>query len=92
MTRIATLLLTAILVQAAAAVYGAPTASLHWVQIGPGGAAELRAITAGADCPSATIDGVSYRLVQRAAPNANFQRNTKRFSQNFGGYVWHCLA
>jgi hypothetical protein len=73
-TRIATLLLTAILVQAAAAAYGAPAASLHWVQIGPGGAAELRAITAGADCPSATIDGVSYRLVQRAAPDANFQR------------------
>ena len=74
MMRNATLLLTAILAQAAAAAYGAPAASVHWVQIGPGGAAELRAITEGADCPTATIDGVSYRLTQRAAPDANFQR------------------
>jgi hypothetical protein len=53
---------------------GAPAASVHWVQLGPGGGAELRAVVAAAQCPSALIDGIQYRLVERAAPEANFQR------------------
>jgi len=68
------LLLTAILVQVAVAANAAPAAPLHWVQLGPGGVAELRAITQAVECPAATIDGVSYPLTQRAAPDVNFQR------------------
>jgi Calcineurin-like phosphoesterase len=72
--RIATPLLAAILTQVAAVVDAAPAAPLHWVQLGPGGAAELRAMTEAAECPTAMIDGVSYNLTQRAAPDANFAR------------------
>ena len=49
MMRIATPLLAAILTQVAALVDAAPAAPLHWVQLGPGGAAELRAMTEAAE-------------------------------------------
>ena len=50
----------------------APAGLVHWVQLAPGGAAELRAIARGTSCPDALIDGVSYAMAQRAAPDANF--------------------
>jgi len=45
----------------------------HWVQMGPGGAAELRAI-AGGTCPEAIVDGRRMALQDRAQPDANFPR------------------
>ncbi len=45
----------------------------HWVQIGPGGVAELRAVTSG-HCPEAVIDGQRSPLQGRAEADANFQR------------------
>ena len=50
----------------------APAPVVHWVQFGPGGAAELRAVGSGNACPDAMIDAVSYRMAQRAAPDVNF--------------------
>jgi hypothetical protein len=45
----------------------------HWVQIGPGGAAELRVVTSGA-CPDIVADGAQIALQTRAEPDANFPR------------------
>jgi hypothetical protein len=67
-------LLSAILLQWVVPADAAPAAPLHWVQLGPGGAAELRAITQDAECPGASVDNIPYRLTQRAAPDASFQR------------------
>src|SRR5438105_13908162 len=52
----------------------APAGLVHWVQLAPGGAAELRAIAGGTSCPDALIDGVAYAMSQRAAPDANFMQ------------------
>lgn len=50
----------------------APAPVVHWVQWGPGSAAELRAVAAGASCTDVMIDGGPYAMAQRAAPDANF--------------------
>jgi hypothetical protein len=52
----------------------ATPAPVHWVQLGPGGAAELRAVATGAACPNVAIDGADYRMAERAAPDTNFSR------------------
>jgi len=45
----------------------------HWVQMGPGGVAELRVVTS-STCPGITADGREMALQSRAEPNANFPR------------------
>ena len=45
----------------------------HWVQMGPGGAAELRVVTSG-NCPSITADGRKIALQTRTVPAASFPR------------------
>src|SRR6185437_16561451 len=45
----------------------------HWVQMGPGGAAELRVVTSG-NCPSITADGRKIALQTRTVPDASFPR------------------
>jgi hypothetical protein len=45
----------------------------HWVQMGPGGAAELRVVANGT-CPGITVDGHEVPLQTRAEPDANFPR------------------
>ena len=54
--------------------FGAPAVPVHWVQLGPGGAAELRVVTSAVQCPAAVIDGAQYRLAERAAPDTSFAR------------------
>lgn len=44
----------------------------HWVQMAPGGGAEVRAVTSGDACPSVVIDGATLPMRERAAPDANF--------------------
>jgi hypothetical protein len=46
----------------------------HWVQIGPGGAAELRVVTSGPACPEILIDGQRTSLQTRTEPTADFPR------------------
>jgi len=46
----------------------------HWVQMGPGGSAELRVVTIDAACPDITVDGQKVALNTRAEPDANFAR------------------
>ena len=46
--------------------------SVHWVQLGPGGAAEIRAVAEGSACPVAVIDGGPYQMAQRATADGNF--------------------
>ncbi|MDE2474105.1 MAG: metallophosphoesterase [Alphaproteobacteria bacterium] len=48
---------------------------VHWVQFGPGGAAELRAVANAASCPDVAIDGADYRMAERAAPDENFPQS-----------------
>ncbi len=50
----------------------ATTVPVHWVQLGPGGAAELRAVANGPACPDVTLDGADYRMTVRAATDGNF--------------------
>ena len=50
----------------------APAVEAAWVQYGPNGAVEARAVVAAAECPSARIDGVERRMRLRAAANADF--------------------
>ncbi len=45
----------------------------HWVQLGPGGVAELRVVTSG-PCPDIIADGKPSPLQIRAEPNASFPR------------------
>ncbi len=46
----------------------------HWVQLGPAGVAELRAVTDQPKCPDVVIDGTSQAMQIRAEPNGNFPR------------------
>ena len=43
-----------------------------WVQLGPGGIPEARAIVNGAVCPSAQVDGAAAAMTVRAAASAQF--------------------
>lgn len=56
----------------APAANAATAVPVYWVQLGPGGAAELRVVAEGASCPDIAIDGRSYPTTVRAAPDANF--------------------
>ena len=44
-----------------------------WVQLGPGGVAEARAVTSAAACPQALVDGKAMAMTIRAAGDAQFQ-------------------
>ena len=43
-----------------------------WIQLGPGGAVEARATSAGTACPKAILDGAAVPMAVRAAADANF--------------------
>jgi len=43
-----------------------------WVQMAPGGQAELRAVVTGLACPPVMIDGASTSMRERAAPDTSF--------------------
>jgi hypothetical protein len=45
---------------------------VHWVQMAPGGGAEIRAIVGDEMCPAVTIDGAAIPMRERAAPDQNF--------------------
>ena len=62
----------ALLVSLSPIAEAATPVPVHWVQLGPGGAAELRAVASTASCPDVTVDGADYRMTERAAPDANF--------------------
>ena len=64
------LALAALLLPASAA---AQTATAAWVQLGPGGTAEARAVASGTACPQATVDGKPVPMAVRAAGDAQFQ-------------------
>jgi hypothetical protein len=49
-----------------------PALASAWVQFGPGGGAEIRAITGTAQCPVAQVDGKDVAMAPRAAADANF--------------------
>lgn len=65
-------LICALLISFSPIAKAATTVPVHWVQFGPGGAAELRAVADGASCPDVTIEGADYPMAVRAAPDANF--------------------
>jgi len=65
----------ALLVSLSPVAEAATTVPVHWVQLGPGGAAELRAVAVGPTCPDVSVDGADYRMAVRAAPDANFPQN-----------------
>lgn len=44
----------------------------HWVQMAPGGEAELRAVTRAPSCPQAVIDGKNVAMQVRASPDKDF--------------------
>jgi len=52
----------------------APKVLSHWVQLGPGGAAEARVLVEGPACPSITIDGHSAPMAVRAAATPEFMQ------------------
>jgi len=62
--------LAAAMVPAAAA--DAPDVLARWVQMAPGGEAEIRAVTGGPSCPAVVLDGASEPMRERAAPDTNF--------------------
>ncbi|MGD0191180.1 MAG: metallophosphoesterase, partial [Rhizomicrobium sp.] len=45
---------------------------VHWVQMAPGGGAEIRAVVGDGACPAVTIDGAAIPMRERAAPDQNF--------------------
>jgi hypothetical protein len=55
-----------------AARAASPSVISRWVQMGPGGLAEARAITRSSTCPAASFDGVAVAMQPRAAPDAKF--------------------
>ena len=46
---------------------GEGSVAAAWVELGPGGGAQVRAITEGAACPSLTVDGAALPMQVRAA-------------------------
>lgn len=68
MKRYIFLALAALLLPGGAA---AQTASA-WVQFGPGGTAEARAVVTGTACPQANLDGKTVAMTARATGDANF--------------------
>ncbi len=50
----------------------APAVDAAWIQYGPGGSIEARAVVAAPGCPRARIDGVEHRMQVRAAANPDF--------------------
>jgi len=46
----------------------------HWVQLGPSGAAEARALVEGQACPATTMDGQSVPMAVRAAATPEFMQ------------------
>jgi len=66
--------IAALLAQIAVGAHAATAAAVDWVQLGPGGAAEARAVLDGDSCPEITIDGIGYRMAERTAAGANFPR------------------
>jgi hypothetical protein len=44
----------------------------HWVQYGPDGVVEARAVVATGQCPAISIDGRRVAMIERAAPSADF--------------------
>ena len=69
--RISAATICALLGQVAVAAHAATAPPEHWVQLAPGGGAELRIATADS-CPGVTVDGAVYASVERAAPDADF--------------------
>lgn len=49
-----------------------PALVAHWVQFGPGGAAEARVAVSGDACPAIDIDGTKIAMRERASPDAAF--------------------
>ena len=62
----------AALAPSARAAEPSPAVDAAWVQYGPKGAIEARAVVAASACPRARIDGVEHRMRLRAAANADF--------------------
>ena len=50
----------------------APTLLARWVQMAPGGEAEVRAVMSAAGCPRIEVDGMLMPMRVRATPDANF--------------------
>jgi hypothetical protein len=55
-----------------AAAADAPAVLARWVQMAPGGEAEIRAVVSGASCPAVVLDGAPAPMRERAAPDTNF--------------------
>ncbi len=70
--RICAAIISGLIGQFAVAAYAATPPPVHWVQMAPGGAAELRIVTADETCPRVTIDGAVYATSERAPPDSNF--------------------
>ncbi|HXC56719.1 MAG TPA: metallophosphoesterase [Rhizomicrobium sp.] len=66
-------LAVAALLAPAAAPAAEPSIAAGWVQLGPGGAAEIREIVNGRFCPEATVNGAPLSMTPRAAASADFQ-------------------
>src|SRR6185312_6446723 len=52
----------------------APKVLSHWVQLGPGGAAEARVLVEGSACPSVTLDGQNVPMAVRAVATPEFMQ------------------
>lgn len=70
--RLLTAMMAMFLCPFALAAQAATAPPVHWVELGPGGAAELRIAAEGATCPEVTIDRAVYATAERAAPDASF--------------------
>jgi hypothetical protein len=70
------LLVSALICLAAAASPAAdadaPAVLARWVQMTPGGEAEIRAVVSSASCPAVMLDGASIPMRERAAPDTSF--------------------
>jgi hypothetical protein len=57
---------------AVAAQPQSPGVLARWVQMAPGGEAEIRAVVGNAPCPAVVIDGTNFPMPERAAPDSKF--------------------
>src|SRR5271165_6441084 len=65
-------ILTWLAAAAPASAPDSPAIFARWVQMAPGGVAEIRAVVGGPSCPALVLDGATTLMRERAAPDANF--------------------
>lgn len=64
--------LSALMLAVAPAAAQKPELLAHWVQMAPGGAAEMRVVVKANSCPLARLDGQRVPMLLRAAPDDKF--------------------